>query len=190
MSSRSLLTKLVLAGALFFGPVSALADDWSQFEATDDTVLADQRGGFLVVDGIAFDFAAKMQTFIDGQLALETTLTWTPDGQQIQHTAFADMVTDQANAIQSMVMDSNQQLLNSGSGIFLAGDGQTLLVQQATNNGLQNVVITTADGQTIRQDLAMTLTLPSAADFAATVNQSQLSSALSRAGTQAAIDAQ
>ena len=58
------------------------------------------------------------------------------------------------------------------------------------NGGLQNVLLNTADGQTIRQDLNLNITLPDAANFAATMSQGQLVAALNRDITQAAITAQ
>jgi hypothetical protein len=174
------------------------ADNWSSFETTDETTLADQRGGFLVADGIAFNFAAKMQTFIDGQLALETTMTWTPEGNQVEQTAYGDMVLTQMSNVQSLLSESNRSLLNTGlstglstgAGLYVGGNGQTVLLQQAVNGGLQNVLLNTADGQTIRQDLNLNITLPDAANFAATMSQGQLVAALNRDITQAAITAQ
>jgi hypothetical protein len=190
MKPRALIAQLVLTTALVLLPMQGRADDWSQFEATDETTLADQRGGFLVADGIAFDFAAKMQTFIDGQLALETTMTWTPAGKQVEQTAYGDLVLTQMSNIQSMLSESNRSLLSSGAGLYVGGDGQTVLMQQAVNGGLQNVLLNTADGQTIHQDLALNITLPDAANFAATMGQGQLVAALNRDITQAAITAQ
>jgi hypothetical protein len=52
------------------------------------------------------------------------------------------------------------------------------------------VLLNTADGQTIRQDLNLNITLPDAANFAATMSQGQLVAALNRDITQAAITAQ
>ncbi len=190
MKPRALIAQLVLTTALVLLPMQGYADDWSQFEAADETTLADQRGGFLVADGIAFNFAAKMQTFIDGQLALETTMTWTPTGKQVEQTAYGDLVLTQMSNIQSMLSESNSALLSTGTGLYVGGNGQTVLIQQAVNGGLQNVLLNTADGQTIRQDLALNITLPDAANFAATTGQGQLVAALNRDITQAAITAQ
>ena len=190
MKPGSLIAQLAMTTALVLLPIKGLADDWSEFETTDESVLADQRGGFLVADGIAFNFAAKMQTFIDGQLALETTMTWTPAGKQIEQTAYGDLVLTQVSNIQSMLSEANRSMLSSGAGLYVGGDGQTVLLQQAVNGGLQNVLLNTADGQTIRQDLALNITLPDAANFAATMSQSQLVAALNREITQAAIGAQ
>ena len=190
MKPGSLIAQLAMTTALVLLPMQGRADDWSQFEATDESVLADQRGGFLVADGIAFNFAAKMQTFIDGQLALETTMTWTPEGKQVEQTAYGDLVLTQVSNIQSMLSESNRSMLSSGAGLYVGGDGQTVLMQQAVNGGLQNILLNTANGQSIRQDLALNITLPDAANFAASMSQGQLVAALNRDITQAAITAQ
>lgn len=39
-----------------------------------DEEMADMRGGYISAAGIAFDFAADMKTFVDGELALQTSL--------------------------------------------------------------------------------------------------------------------
>jgi hypothetical protein len=58
----------VLMLALSAGPVAAVTP-------LADEDLADMRGGYINAAGIAFDFAADMKTFVDGELALQTTLS-------------------------------------------------------------------------------------------------------------------
>jgi len=50
--------------------------------------LAEMRGGFFTAAGAKFDFGASVQTLVNGALALQTNLQWTPAGpvttQQLQ----------------------------------------------------------------------------------------------------------
>jgi hypothetical protein len=59
--------------------------------ATADAVsnhdLAKMRGGFFTAAGAQFDFGASVRTMVNGQLALLSTLNWTPAGPQVQQLA-------------------------------------------------------------------------------------------------------
>ena len=49
--------------------------------------LSDMRGGFFVAGGAQFDFGASIRTLVNGQLALQTNLSWTPAGSVVQQLA-------------------------------------------------------------------------------------------------------
>ncbi len=49
--------------------------------------LAKMRGGFFTAAGAQFDFGASVKTLVNGQLALLSTLNWTPAGPQVQQLA-------------------------------------------------------------------------------------------------------
>ena len=46
--------------------------------------LSDMRGGFFTAAGAHFDFGASVQTMVNGQLALQTNVQWTPAGAVTQ----------------------------------------------------------------------------------------------------------
>jgi hypothetical protein len=46
--------------------------------------LSGMRGGFFTAAGAHFDFGASVQTMVNGQLALQTNVQWTPAGPAIQ----------------------------------------------------------------------------------------------------------
>jgi hypothetical protein len=46
--------------------------------------LSDMRGGFFTAAGAHFDFGASIQTMVNGQLALQTNVQWTPAGAVTQ----------------------------------------------------------------------------------------------------------
>jgi SPOR domain len=49
--------------------------------------LSDMRGGFFTAAGAHFDFGASVQTMVNGQLALQTNVQWTPAGAVTQQLA-------------------------------------------------------------------------------------------------------
>ncbi|HEY4078778.1 MAG TPA: SPOR domain-containing protein [Rhizomicrobium sp.] len=57
----------------------------SRMVSNDD--LADMRGGFFTAAGAQFDFGASIRTMVNGQLALQTNLQWTPTGVATQQLA-------------------------------------------------------------------------------------------------------
>ncbi|MBQ1544067.1 MAG: hypothetical protein IIZ63_18855 [Caulobacteraceae bacterium] len=190
MTLRSHIAPLLAAAAALVAPLPAHCDGWDAVAPVGDEVLSQQRGGFLVADGIAFDFGAVMRTFVGGQLALETTLTWTPTGPVTQQTAFG-------GAMPATLADIQTALTNAGLGStsvtgqnsYLLNAGQTVLIQNASNGAVQNLLLNTASNQVITQDLAVTLTLPNSAAFQGAINTQQLGFALNAAGTAAAIGA-
>jgi hypothetical protein len=54
------------------------------FRRVSNDELSDMRGGFFTAAGAQFDFGASIQTMVNGQLALQTNLNWTPSGPAIQ----------------------------------------------------------------------------------------------------------
>ncbi len=111
-----------------------------------DTDLSDLRGGLLYAEGIAFDFGAIVRTTIDGQPALETRLTWTPDGV---------VVEDMSALAGGPIPEFN------GFGLTLAdATGTTLVGHRLLDGELQGFIINTADNRNIRQEMEITLNLP------------------------------
>jgi hypothetical protein len=111
-----------------------------------DEELADLRGGLLFAGGIAFDFGATVRTTIDGQPALETRLTWTPDGVVIE---------DLSVRTGGPIPDFN------GFGLsIMDASGTTLVGHRLLDGELQGFIINTGDNRNIRQELDVTLTLP------------------------------
>jgi hypothetical protein len=111
-----------------------------------DADLAGLRGGLLFAGGIAFDFGATVRTTIDGQPALETRLTWTPDGVVIE-----DLSALAGGPIPEF----------SGFGLTLIdATGTTLVGHRLLDGELQGFIINTGDNRNIRQEMDVTLTLP------------------------------
>jgi hypothetical protein len=60
-------------------------------ELLSDEEMAEARGGVLVAGGVAFEFGAVAKTFEDGVLRLQTQVTWTSQGAQIERVVGADV---------------------------------------------------------------------------------------------------
>jgi hypothetical protein len=97
------------------GPVALPGPSKSKFIAltasrqVSNDELSGMRGGFFTAAGANFDFGASIQTLVNGQLALQTNLTWTPQGPAIQQ--MAGLGQSIASQVQSQVQSS---LANAG----------------------------------------------------------------------------
>ena len=61
--------------------------------------LSGMRGGFFTAAGAQFDFGASIKTMVNGQLALQTNLTWTPQGPDISSlSGLGQQITDQVQS--------------------------------------------------------------------------------------------
>ena len=78
------------SGAIEAAAVPAPAKDRPLLDSSrlvSNADLSDMRGGFFVAGGAQFDFGASVRTLVNGQLALQTNLSWTPAGSVVQQLA-------------------------------------------------------------------------------------------------------
>lgn len=135
-----------------------------QQAAVADAELAEMRGGFFTAEGAQFDFGANVQTLINGQLALQTTLNWTPTGALIQQgTGQVGLGTVPA-ALSDGVL-ANSAGTGSASpggipiGIGMMGATPTVTFANIHGGQIQNVLINRADNQTISQNTNIVFTI-------------------------------
>lgn len=125
-----------------------------------DAELGDMRGGFLSAGGVVFDFGAVVRTYVNGALALETRLTWTPTGPVTEQTTgslpgWTPIAPERVGALDLTGLPAG------ASGLVLNDEkGTTALIHNVMNGQLQNMVLNAADGRDIRQDMQVMLTLP------------------------------
>jgi hypothetical protein len=157
MSARP---KLACAGAALIA-LAALAGSPARTEdlpaAIPDSELDDMRGGF-IVGGLQFNFSAVMQTTVNGQLAFETQVNWTPNGEQITQT-LGPNATLGASAGNTSIKGLNLQGLTPNQ-IATLNNGATEVVQNVTGGVVQNIVLNTASSQAISQSTQLNLSLP------------------------------
>jgi len=158
-------TLAILAGALM--------SLWSPFAATaaerllSDDELADQRGGLQTPGGFEVGFGASVRTFVDGQLVLETRLTWTDRGVQTQRIAGAGDVAALPGDFSATI-----------PGVT---GGATQVLQNLSAGRIANIVLNTASNRTIRQDTDITLVVPQLAGLQRQVTTDRIAASLQSA---------
>lgn len=123
-----------------------------------DTELDHMRGGYLGADGLQFNFGALMTTMVNGQLAFQTQVTFTPAGPQVAQTVGTNVVQG-ASAANGTINGLNLQGF-SPQEVALLNNGATALVQKVTGGNVQNIVINSASNQNIQQSTQLQLQLP------------------------------
>ena len=136
--------------------------------------LESERAGFFTAAGVEFGFAATLQTMVDGQVALTTTLTLQDNGSVDQQTNVNPNLEAALNAgapgTTVTAVNGGQQLSAAtgldlsgvqGAGIVIKSDsGITAVLNNIGANQFQNVVVNTANSQAISQNTAITVSLP------------------------------
>jgi hypothetical protein len=123
----------------------------------DDSELDQIRGGFMV-EGVEFNFGAVLKTTVDGQLALQTNVTWTPTGAQTT-VVLGPNATQGAGAVNGTVKGLNLQGLTPDQ-VAVLNNGATAIIQKVTGGAVQNIVLNTASDQNISQSTEVHLDLP------------------------------
>jgi hypothetical protein len=114
-----------------------------------DSELAEMRGGFIVADGIQFNFGAQLTATVNGQLAFQTQVTYTPNGPQVAQTVGANAVRASSTSTGTITGLNLQGF--SPSQIALLNHGATALIQKVSGGSVQNIVINAASNQKILQ---------------------------------------
>jgi hypothetical protein len=123
-----------------------------------DSELAEMRGGFIVADGIQFNFGAQLTATVNGQLAFQTQVTYTPSGPHITQTLGPNTV--QAAAVTSGMIKNLSQQGFTPQEVALLNNGATALIQKVTGGSVQNIVINAANSQNIQQSTQLQLQIP------------------------------
>jgi hypothetical protein len=144
-----------------------------------DSELSDMRGGFFEANGAKFDFAANVQTLVNGELALQSTVNWTPNGVAAQtiYGAIPNAVPIAAAEL-AKITGGDSNAASSGLRILNAS-GKTDVIANITAGQVQNVLMNAADNQTITQNTSVMLTIYNFAAWQQQIAQHQVSSQLS-----------
>lgn len=170
MRPSTILLTVLCASAVSVAPACAQS-------AMADSDLALHRGGFVTAGGVTLGFGAVMRTYVDGQLALEGRLTWTPEG------AVTESGGAPIDVAAALAAGLDLRGLLDGQGVLLGGDKGATAVLQSFEGGVRNLIVNNADGRSIRQETELTLSLP---DLAAM----QRGYAVERLGGQISADIQ
>lgn len=179
--SRPLSVAAALAAAILFAGPLARAEELPAPVA--DSELADMRGGFLVADNLQFNFGALMQTLVNGQVAMQTQVTYTPAGPQVAQTVAPNAV--QGATVSNGTINGLNLAGIDPKTITLLNNGATALIQKVTGGTVQNIVINTASNQNIHQATQLQLQLPGFAQTAQLFQQNLAMSHLLQNGQTA-----
>jgi hypothetical protein len=143
-------------------PEDAAMTDASMFagavEELGDEVLAEQRGGFSI-GGLDVTLGAQIETFIDGQLSLVTTVNWTDTAATTTRTVSGLLTPASAAELQAGLLNTGQISMNVGdASVFLAHGGRTAVLHNV-DSGLQSVLINTANNTSIRTQVTAAVDL-------------------------------
>lgn len=154
---RRLALLVVAASWALCAPAHA-DDAWAGLDVIDDAALDDLRGGF-TVGGVEIGFGATVTTYSGGAMALTTQLTWTDTGLVV-----AEAVGNLGQTLASLTPEQRSAMgLDgiAGDGVVIADDaGVTALVHNVTESALQNIILNTASGRDLSQNVDVTITLP------------------------------
>lgn len=179
-----------------FGSGQPSNDDFYGLETADLAELSDLRGGFNV-GGLEMAIGANIRTFVDGALVLESVARVSPSG------LVSEMVSSTANppgggvtfnfGRETDVPLQDVAPTNVGLGA-LAGDsgvaindsnGFSAALHRVTQNQILGVIVNTADGRSLRQELNVDITVQNFGSFQQSirnaVRNSRLINGISRA---------
>lgn len=153
-----------------------------------DKDLDKLRGGFLV-SGLDINFGADIRTYVNGDLLLHTVLNWSDEGAETVQTVAAGLSPVDAAALENGVLSNGNIRMKVGdTPVYLINGGQTAIVHE-TGNGVQNMLINTANGFNSIQEVDATLNLSGYENFNANMMMDRISSAIDDVAGQAAIGA-
>ncbi|HEY8617346.1 hypothetical protein [Phenylobacterium sp.] len=136
-----------------------------------EEALADQRGGIATAMGLEIGFGASVRTYVDGSLALETRLTWAPEGARMERVFESD-------AARSLPAD-----VASGAPVVVAPG--VSVIHDVGANRIASVVLNTGNDRSIRQDTDITLHLPQLPDLQQRIAAERVTQALQALSPQA-----
>jgi len=158
---------LVVGGAHRALAETEASDALAGAEPVASADLETERAGFVTEAGITFDFGATVRTTVNGQLALVSTLQLNDLGKVTQTTwinpALPNATLIQPGDGQSLSVLTGLQVsgIQNANGVVLKnGNGVTAVLADVSPSSIQNLVLNTANGQTINQTTTVNLTLP------------------------------
>jgi hypothetical protein len=168
--------------AAFFGLVLGCiaVPAWAGSRAPlSDSELGAVRGGYVNVGGLTFDFGATLRTYVDGSLALQTTLTLNDQG-----TATTQIISDpSALSLQGAPAFGLNVGPSIGPGIVIPGaaGGGTVIIQNLSDSQIRNMVVNNAQDRTIVQDTALNFVIPNLSQLQQSMALQQVQSGLEEA---------
>ena len=150
--NRLLLAAGLAGGALIASPAYAR-------ERMSDEQLDSHRAGFMTPTGVEIGLGADVRTYVDGQLALETRLTWTDQG--VTREVIAGQETQDVQAAAARL---GLDLTGDWKGVVIEqpGGGASAALTTIGRDAVGNLLVNTASDQDLRLETEITVMV---ADF-------------------------
>jgi hypothetical protein len=143
------LVATLAAGALAAGPAEARSP-------MSDAAMAASRAGLRTPLGYDVGLGAVVRTYVNGQLALESRLTWGEQGV-VREFTFGQPTPDTQAAAARLGLDLDGDWI----GLILENpDGVTAVLNSFTADRIGNLLINTASDQDIRLETEVILDIP------------------------------
>jgi hypothetical protein len=168
------------------GPPTVWSEELAGLETLADEELAEQRGGF-TWQGVDVTFGAEIRTYLNGELVLQTNVSWTAEGAQSSQIVSGALTPAAAAQLQAGILTSGGITMKVGDeSVFLANGGQTAIVHR-TEGAIQNVLINRANNVTGRQEVDAVLNLGNFGQFQDQLQDSRFGQAIGDLVGQATI---
>jgi hypothetical protein len=160
-------------------PTQRIKSALNDFKPLKDDELSESRGGFLTANGVEFDFGANVQTLVNGQLALQTTVQWTPSGATVQQMSGTspNVISIPSSQLTSLFGGVGGVITTSGVQIT-SPTGSIEVAANVAGGQIQNLVANSASNQAITQNTAVTLAVYNFASWQQQLAQHMVSSQL------------
>jgi hypothetical protein len=165
MRTRGAFPIAFISTAAFFAlsaPALASEGVWGDdVEVIADSEMDVLRGGFEIPGTtISVNFGAVVTTVLNGTPVLTTNVTWTDAGAIVDQT-----MANVGVSLSEMPEEAKEALgldgLENAGGLVIEDEaGVTAIVHNVANSSIQNIIINTATGRDIAQDIDVTLELP------------------------------
>ena len=159
---------------------NGVAEPFAFAETVSDELLDRQRGGF-VVHGMNINLGADIRTYINGELMLRTTVSWTDTGVLNEQVVAQGITRASAISLTASALANGKISMDfGGTPVFAANGGQTMLIHRV-ENGLQNILVNTASNLDIVQQVDASLELGGYEAFHDSIMSNRLSDSISSA---------